>query len=66
MSAVRHFSDRDVLDWVRRRAAGESSAAIAARCGAHDAYVRVATNKVRAADLAESGEDPRQVERAYW
>lgn len=66
MSAVRHFSDRDVLDWVRRRAAGESSATIAARYGAHDAYVRVATNKVTKADLAESGEDRRDVARAYW
>ena len=54
------------LAWLSLRAAGHSSAAIAAAFGASPAYVRAATNRIRAADLAESGERPDIVAGAYW
>lgn len=60
------WSDDDVLSWVRDRANGRSCAAIAARSGAGESYIRAATNRVRDADIAESGERPDVVRRAYW
>ena len=58
--------DEEVLDWIARRAAGESANGIAKVAGKASAVVVQATNQVRDADLAESGEDPARVRRAYW
>ena len=57
--------DLRVLSWLGRRASGVSSAAIAAADGVRPEAVRVATSRVMAADLAESGE-PEAVIRAYY
>lgn len=58
--------DETILAWVRRRAAGESVAQIAPDYGVTPGAVRTTTIRVMTADLAESGEDPRIVARAYW
>jgi hypothetical protein len=63
---VKAWSDDEQLSWVRERAAGVSPAVIAAKSGANEAYVRAATNRIRTADIAESGENRVDVERAYW
>lgn len=54
------------LAWLVLRSGGHDSVAIAAAFGVHAAYVRAATNRIRAADLAESGERPDLVAGAYW
>lgn len=60
------MSDEAVLDMVRRRCAGESSGQIAARYGIPSEKARVATTRVRNADLEESGEPARVILAAYW
>jgi hypothetical protein len=57
------WSDFHLLDWVRRRVNGERVKDIAAACGADPIYVSADTNRVRNADIKESGED---VSGAYW
>lgn len=59
-------SDATLLDWIRRRVAGETAQQIARRAGVTQERVRVVTNRVRDADLAESGEPERVVRAAYW
>jgi hypothetical protein len=59
-------SDDDVVWALRQRVLGVSSARIAAAIGCSSAYVRAATNRVRAADMAESGEPADVVASAYW
>lgn len=58
--------DWQVLDWIKRRRAGETPKQIAVSCGVSLEVVRSATNRVRAADLAESGEAPAKVNAGYW
>lgn len=58
--------DEAVLTMIRLRALGETSAKIAKRFHTSPEYVRVCTNKVRGADLRESGEDRDAVARRYW
>lgn len=58
--------DEALLAMVRARASGLDSVQIAATRGRTPEGVRIATNRVRAADLAESGEPAEIVERAYW
>lgn len=55
----RPYSDNEVrlLDWLRRRSDGESVDAIAKDYGVHRTSVGVQTNKVKNADILESGED---------
>jgi hypothetical protein len=60
--ADRHEDER-VLTWLRLRCDGLSSPEIGARYGVTGERVRTATQRVREADAAESGED---VEEAYW
>ena len=60
---VTRARDEELLDWVRRRAAGESCGSIARAAGSNPGIVIRATNVVRDADAAESGED---VTGAYW
>lgn len=67
------FSDETLLDWVRRRASGESSVSIAADYGIESASVRIATNRVRDDDVAAGdgpGEPSRKernaILRCYW
>jgi hypothetical protein len=55
--------DEQILDWLSRRASGESCASIARVDGTHSGIVVVATNNIRNADIAESGEP---VLGAYW
>lgn len=59
-------SDERLLAWLRARAAGFTVARIAAAEGVHRVSVNKATNAVMRADLAESGEAPAAVRRAYW
>lgn len=63
---VTRSDDVRLLDWLRRRTAGETSDQIGARYGETSARVRVATNRVLEADLKLSGEDPGQVRASYW
>lgn len=58
--------DEQVLGWVSRRAGGESAHAIAQHERINSGLIVTATNAVRDADLAESGEPEKQVRRAYW
>lgn len=62
ISPLSRASDQQVLSWVKRRAAGESPAAIAKSCGRDRKLVSRATNAVLADDAA-SGED---VSKHYW
>lgn len=63
MSKTSNIEDETVLDWLRRRTAGETSVQIGADYGVTSERVRVVTNRVLKADIAESGED---VTGAYW
>lgn len=66
---IRHVPrarDEEVLQWLDRRVRGESCAAIGAAFGVAERAVEAATRAVRAADLAESGEDAARVRRGYW
>ena len=57
------WSDETLLDWVRLRSSGTSSAKIAAMYGAREEYVRVATNRVLTDDMKHSGP---HVAKYYW
>lgn len=57
-------ADYDLALWMlRQRCAGASSGQIGKALGRTSASVRVATDRIRKADAAESGED---VTQAYW
>jgi hypothetical protein len=56
-------ADELLLDMLRLRTRGLTPTAIAAKFGLGVQYVSTATNRVRRADAAESGED---VAGAYW
>lgn len=66
MPAVRVISDDDLLWALEARCTGWGAADIGAQIGVTAPYVRVITNRVLAADLAESGEDSEIVKAAYW
>lgn len=51
---------------LRMRALGWNTAQIAMTCDMNDSAIRTATNRVLAADLAESGEDRKAVAACYW
>lgn len=56
--------DERVLSWLRLRSQGHSSGEVALRYGATSERVRTATQRVRQADIEESGEP--DVGRYYW
>ena len=60
---VNQHGDKMVIEWIRLRIDGLSSAEIARRYDVSPQRVRIDTQRVRAADAAESGED---VEAFYW
>jgi hypothetical protein len=60
------MDDRMVLRMLAMRAGGKTPADTAAWFGWSVARVVRVTDDVRAADLAESGEDQRHVAAAYW
>ncbi|PHP28017.1 hypothetical protein [Limimaricola cinnabarinus] len=62
----RIYTDDTVLSWLERRRAGQTCLAIARTDGADKRVVLTTTNRVRAADLAESGEGPVRVLEGYW
>ena len=53
------WSDDDLLQWVRLRCNGVTTRQIAQEYGATQSYVIAATNRVKTADIAHSGEDAR-------
>lgn len=61
--ALTRAQDEKILQWLAWRSAGYSARAIARHVDAAPGVVVKATNAVRAADLAESGED---VSAGYW
>lgn len=63
MADMNQNDDRKVLRWIRLRTDGVSSAEIARRYEVSPQTVRDRTNRVLAADIAESGED---VAIHYW
>lgn len=56
MKIATRKTDNLILEWIRLRQAGKSTRAIALMFNVHGGYVRAATNKVRAADIAASGQ----------
>ena len=63
--SVPRASDEKVLLWLSWRKAGVSSAAIGATVGRARNVVQAATDNVRKADLAESGEPEELVLAGY-
>jgi DNA-binding MarR family transcriptional regulator len=62
----RKMSDDAILTLVRLRSAGIRVSRIAKDAGCTSAYVVTTTDRIRAADLAESGESKAAVARGYW
>ncbi len=62
----RSYTDDMVLSWLERRCTGQTCLAIARTDGVDKRAVLVTTNRVRAADLAESGDGPAKVLEGYW
>ena len=61
------FSEELIIEWIRDRRAGVSTQKIADRYDdVAAAAVRVATDRVLKADIAESGERESIVRGAYW
>ena len=58
--------DEQLLDWLHWRSAGVPASGIARKVGKNSGIVIGATNTVRDADLAESGEDRGDVLTGYW
>lgn len=58
--------DERLLDWLACRTAGQTARQIGGRYGVTQEAVRVATVRVRDADIAESGEPREIVEGGYW
>lgn len=58
--------DERLLTWLRMRALGRSVYYIAPRYSVSLSTVDQHTRKVREADLQESGEPAKRVDRAYW
>lgn len=65
MATGRAADDR-VLDMIRLRCRGVGLRQIAAKYGMSFPGVEKLTRQVRTADIAESGEPPLAVDRAYW
>lgn len=63
--AYRH-EDELHLAWLRLRCQGLNSDQIGERFGTTGERVRVATQRIRKADLQESGEPQEIVQEAYW
>lgn len=63
---VKREVDEKVLLWLDARRRGVPAEKIAAIYGFKHTAVRVPTNKVLEADLAESGEPPEEVLKHYW
>jgi hypothetical protein len=63
---VSRASDDRVLAMITLRCRGQASDVIAARFGMKGPDVRIVTNRVKNADVAESGEDRVVVLGAYW
>ena len=59
-------TDEMVLAWVKARAKGETSYAIAKAWGVDPARVRSDTGRVVKDDMAKSGEPRAEVAKAYW
>ncbi len=66
MTSKARQSDETVLRLLDLRTAGLSPTILAERTGRSPQFVSTATNRVRDADLAESGEDPDRVAACYW
>lgn len=64
MKAATRKTDETLLHWVAMRTQGISCASIGAGAQTSEAYVRAATNRVRSADIDESGEP--LADAAYW
>ncbi|MFD1913818.1 hypothetical protein [Halodurantibacterium flavum] len=65
--AVTRASDELVLRWLSLRTDAQLDCnVIGERFGVSQERVRVATNRVRDADLDESGEDYEAVKAQYW
>lgn len=62
----RIFVDDDHLAWVKLRASGHSPNTIGTQYDVSPDYIRAATNKIKNADLAESGEDTSVIRGCYW
>jgi hypothetical protein len=58
--------DEALLDMLIARTSGVSSYEIGRMIGMTAEAVRIATNRVRAADLVESNEPSKQVLSGYW
>jgi hypothetical protein len=58
-------NDERLLEMLARRLSGETTRAIGARFGVDFGYVARSTDKVVEADIAESGEPPARIARAY-
>jgi hypothetical protein len=59
-------SDERILQWLRARHDGIGPRQLARELRVSWAAINAATYKVRAADIAESGEPPASVRSAYW
>lgn len=58
--------DERVLMMIEARVEGVPSPQAAAHFGMSSEYFRVMTQRVRAADIKESGEPSEDVQEAYW
>jgi hypothetical protein len=59
-------TDEKYLRWIKSRIAGQSLSKIARQWGVTVAGIGNATNAIRDADIAESGEPIRAVQSKYW
>ena len=60
---VGRASDERLLAWIKGRKRGQTVSELGAQSGVTNVQVVVTTNKVRDADIVESGED---VAGCYW
>ena len=58
--------DERHLQWLRWRACGFTTPAIARVSNYTESHIRTATNRIKAADMIESGEPAAIVRRDYW
>ena len=63
MTTRKSLHDNELLEWVRRRANGENPKDIAPQT---PDYCRAATNRVRQADVSESGLSDKEAVAVYW
>ena len=59
-------SDEQILEMIHLRKRGWSLSRIEQSFGMAQGTAALKTNGVRRCDIAESGEDPEQVRKAYW